>query len=160
MPTGGSIYIVASAPVHAILPSGPIISPSPALPQPCDQTPSTVPSRDCNRPFFQTATTRYTYTLPILNSFACPPFHRESPRQTCISLVSFSCTPIYIHSCIHAVTCNRVTVANFFLFCRRHSCRLRSLWSKLIFFLRRACFSSFTYLYPSDTIPFCKLHVS
>jgi len=55
------------------------------------------PPCDCNQPAFQT-TTRYTYTLSSLNSFACLPFHRESPCWTCISR-SWTCISSLLRVC-------------------------------------------------------------
>lgn len=82
---------------------------------------------------------RYTYTLPALNSsFARPPFHHENPRRTCISrLVSLSLLSLFLSRLCPAVYAGArtrtqspagcwLTVANFFLFCRRGSCALLS----------------------------------
>lgn len=53
------------------------------------------------------------------------PFHRESPRRTCISR-SRTCIWLVFLMCMqaHAVTCSWLTVAKFFLFSQRISCPL------------------------------------
>lgn len=87
MPTRGSIIASAGVSMHSRWAQLSLLHPRKiAL--------SFSPLRDCNRPSSQpremtttTATmTRYTYTLPALNSFVCLAFpSHESPRQTCIS---------------------------------------------------------------------------